>query len=54
MRSGSPGVLVGLLEVHLGAEGVCNVGIAVEPVVVDWVQLAVPVLAGHRDRVEGV
>jgi len=54
MRSGGPGVQVGLLKVHLGAEVGLNVGITVEPVVVDRVQLAVPVLAGHRDSVEGV
>lgn len=49
-----PGVSVGLHEVEFWAPGTANhVGVAVVILAVGWVGVAVPVLAGHGDQVEG-
>ena len=54
VRSCGVRVLVGLLQVHLRAERVLHVGIAIEPVVVLGVKAATPVTTGHLHGVEGV
>lgn len=54
MRSRGESVLVGLHKVKLWAKRMFSVGIAVKPMVIFRVQLAINVLAGHFHSVEGV